>query len=137
MRDVWHKWRDDPTNGAPASYGIAGFKRKEDLRDTVYEAFSFMALCENDWKLEAVATQQYPSFAQNHLRAKGVKTEREGTPALSSILLPTLDLKRKPDSKPTAHHALKKVKREPVPHGAYSASAVMRLETHMQLEQRL
>jgi hypothetical protein len=50
------------TCGAPAKWGDAGVKISQAYREHMYSRFPFLQFCELDWKVDLIATDNYPSW---------------------------------------------------------------------------
>lgn len=50
------------TDGAPAKWGDAGVKISQIYRQHMYSKFPILQFCELDWKVDHIATDNYPSW---------------------------------------------------------------------------
>jgi hypothetical protein len=73
-RSVWVHIAN--TYGAPAKWGDAGVKVAEVYRHHMYSRFPILRFCELDWKVDLIATDNYPSwYSWFAKRSTGGKTE--------------------------------------------------------------
>jgi hypothetical protein len=72
-RAIWNKFAD--IGQAPTTWGKANSTFITEYRREMRHQFPELRLCENDWKSELLATENYPSWYSNQCRAKG-NTER-------------------------------------------------------------
>jgi hypothetical protein len=76
-RRVWAMFRE--RGEAPAQWSKASPKVVNAYKSEMRRQHPELRLCANDWKSEALATQAYPSWYQNHCKSS-IKAEEE-TPA--------------------------------------------------------
>lgn len=61
-RSIWVHIATVSETGPPAKWGEAGIKFNEMYRKQMYERFPMLRLCESDWKVDQIATDNYPSW---------------------------------------------------------------------------
>jgi hypothetical protein len=72
-RKVWNKFAD--IGQAPPTWGKANVNFTTEYRREMRHHFPELRLCENDWKAELLATENYPSWYNNHHRNSKIKKE--------------------------------------------------------------
>jgi hypothetical protein len=88
LRDIrahaWEIWANFQTVGrSPPSWGRADAEVARHYRREMRLKFSEFALCENDWKADQLATDNYPSWYSNHVKANDIKEETTDSAMLS------------------------------------------------------
>lgn len=98
-------WANFQTVGrAPPTWGRADAEIAHVFRREMRLKFFEFSLCDNDWKADLLATENYPSWYNNHIRADDIK--RESTPNL------TLSAgSKRPITEPLAADHAKRVKK--------------------------
>ena len=87
VRDIrshaWATWANFQTAGrAPLTWGRADAEIAHLYCHEMHSKFFEFALCDNDWKADILATEHYPSWYNNHIKADGIKTEVTASPTL-------------------------------------------------------
>ncbi|KAG2113387.1 hypothetical protein DEU56DRAFT_919716 [Suillus clintonianus] len=65
-------------NRAPNTWGKAGNKILDEVAEEMARLHPILALCENGWKVHAIATERYPSWTATHLDKKKRKVHATG-----------------------------------------------------------
>ena len=60
---------------APMTWGRADAEIAHMFRREMHSKFFEFTLCNNDWKADLLATEHYPSWYNNHIRADNIKAE--------------------------------------------------------------
>jgi hypothetical protein len=68
LRNVWHTLLNN--NRAPDTWGRAGAEVLDDVADEMARHHPILALCSNGWKVQAIATERYPSWASTHIKKR-------------------------------------------------------------------
>ncbi|KAG1727847.1 hypothetical protein EDD22DRAFT_930709 [Suillus occidentalis] len=68
LRNVWHTLLNN--NRAPDTWGRAGAEALDDVADEMARHHPILALCSNGWKVQAIATERYPSWASTHIKKR-------------------------------------------------------------------
>lgn len=76
-RRIWNKFAD--VGQAPPTWGKANMNFTNEYRREMGRHFPELRLCENDWKSELLAIENYPSWYNNHCRPKVKKEEGSST----------------------------------------------------------
>ena len=78
-------WANFQTVGrAPPTWGRADAEITHVFRREMRSKFFEFSLCNNDWKADLLATEHYPSWYNNHIRADSIKAEVTADPTLST-----------------------------------------------------
>jgi hypothetical protein len=86
-RKIWNKFAD--VGQAPLTWGKANMNFTNEYRREICRQFPEFRLCENDWKAELLATENYSSWYSNRF---GSKAKKDGYRAEKrKIRLPTHD----------------------------------------------
>jgi hypothetical protein len=87
-RSIWVHIATVSETGPPAKWGEAGIKFNEMYRKQMYERFPMLQLCESDWKVDQIATDNYPSWysvwRKKH-HAATIKEEQDSVPPDSNM----------------------------------------------------
>jgi hypothetical protein len=94
-RAIWASFQ--AVGRAPQSWGKADMEISRHYRREMRLKFPELALCDNDWKADLVATTHYPSWYLNHVKSIMIK-EEEAT----DTALPAGSKRRIADEPPTA-----------------------------------
>jgi hypothetical protein len=81
-RGIWAKIQT--VGRAPPTWGRADAEIAHFFRREMRLKFFEFALCDNDWKADLIATEHYPSWYSNHVRADDIKTEVTDNPTISA-----------------------------------------------------
>ena len=76
------------TEAAPAKWSEAGIKHNDSYRMQMYRRFPILQLCESDWKVDQIATDNYPSWYSSwrkKVQVVTIKAEQESVPLDSHI----------------------------------------------------
>lgn len=76
LRSIFHYLKT--LDAAPATYGTAPWPAREYIRSEMYKVFPELRLCADDWKLDHIATEMYPSWYASHItkaRRTAIKVE--------------------------------------------------------------
>jgi hypothetical protein len=65
------------TYGAPPKWGDAGIKIAQVYREQMYSRFPMLQLCELDWKVDLIATDNYPSWYTHFVKKFKTYTKTE------------------------------------------------------------
>ncbi|KAG1887412.1 uncharacterized protein F5891DRAFT_1200078 [Suillus fuscotomentosus] len=68
LRNVWHMLLNN--NCAPDTWGHAGTDVLDNVIDEMTRHHPVLALCSNGWKVQAIATEHYPSWASTHIKKR-------------------------------------------------------------------
>ncbi|KAG2739213.1 hypothetical protein P692DRAFT_20882127, partial [Suillus brevipes Sb2] len=68
LRSCWAALKQE--NRAPDTWGKAGNKILDEVAEEMARLHPILALCENGWKVHAIATERYPSWTATHLDKK-------------------------------------------------------------------
>jgi hypothetical protein len=74
--------------GPPAKWSEAGIKHNEEYRMQMYQRFPMLQLCESDWKVDQIATDNYPSWYSSWRKkvpGATIKAEQDSVPLDSHI----------------------------------------------------
>lgn len=75
-RSIWTKFAD--LKQAPKTWGRANLSLTNEYRMELRRQFPEFRLCENHWKADLLATENYPSWHQNHCRkSEGASSGRQ------------------------------------------------------------
>ena len=69
MRGLWFSFKH--RGDAPKTWGSATNTVKQEFYNEMVKTCGWLGLCASNWKIEAVATQRYASWAQTHLNGQG------------------------------------------------------------------
>jgi hypothetical protein len=75
------------TYGAPPKWGDAGVKIAQVYRDHMYSRFPFLQFCELDWKVDLIATDNYPSWYSWFIKKSKTDTKTEVTEQDEVVLI--------------------------------------------------
>lgn len=104
QRRKWFQMIEDGT--APRSWAVFKGKAHAKYVEDMHAAHSLLALCDDHWKVDKLATIDYPRFYRDHVApTKTVKTQ--GTPAPSAS---TSGKRRAQDLSQTAPRPIKKAR---------------------------
>jgi hypothetical protein len=76
MRSIWSSLL--LLHRAPTTWGKADIETSRHFHREMRVKFPELALCENDWKADYLATTHYPSWYSNHVKGVTIKDETEG-----------------------------------------------------------
>ncbi|KAG1815977.1 uncharacterized protein BJ212DRAFT_1299833 [Suillus subaureus] len=76
LRSCWAALKQE--NRAPDTWGKAGNKILDEVAEEMARLHPILALCENGWKVHAIATERYPSWTATHLDKKKRKVHNTG-----------------------------------------------------------
>ncbi|KAG1841781.1 hypothetical protein F4604DRAFT_1939246 [Suillus subluteus] len=76
LRSCWAALKQE--NQAPDTWGKAGNKILDEVAEEMARLHPILALCENRWKVHAIATERYPSWTATHLDKKKRKVHNTG-----------------------------------------------------------
>ncbi|KAG2093106.1 uncharacterized protein F5147DRAFT_840526 [Suillus discolor] len=75
LQSCWAALKQDR---APDTWGKAGNKILDEVAEEMARLHPILALCENGWKVHAIATERYPSWTATHLDKKKRKVDNTG-----------------------------------------------------------
>lgn len=76
LRSCWAALKQE--DRAPNTWGKAGNKILDEVAEEMARLHPILALCENGWKVHAIATERYPSWTATHLDKKKRKVHNTG-----------------------------------------------------------
>jgi hypothetical protein len=76
LRSCWAALKQE--NRAPDTWGKARNKILDEVAEEMARLHPILALCENGWKVHAIATERYPSWTATHLDKKKRKVHNTG-----------------------------------------------------------
>jgi hypothetical protein len=82
-RSVWVHIAN--TYGAPPKWGDAGVKIAQVYREHMYSRFSILQFCELDWKVDLIATDNYPSWYSWFIKKSKTDTKTEQDEVMLTI----------------------------------------------------
>ena len=86
-RSIWVHIATTET-GPPAKWGDAGIKHNEAYHTQMYQRFPMLQLCESDWKVDQIATDNYPSWYSSwrkKISGATIKVEQDSVPLDSHV----------------------------------------------------
>jgi hypothetical protein len=84
--------------GAPPKWSDAGVKIAQVYREHMYSRFPFLQFCELDWKVDLIATDNYPSWYSYYIKKSNTDTKAEQVEVVLSTIAEDSLPKRAHDS---------------------------------------
>ncbi|KAG2337320.1 hypothetical protein BDR05DRAFT_1005134 [Suillus weaverae] len=110
LRNVWHTLLNN--NCAPDTWGRAGAEVLDDIADEMARHHPILALCSNGWKVQAIATERYPSWASTHIKKRKKSSDAVVSSGTKRKITKLSDVPSEScdDSSPPSNHLAKRSK---------------------------